>query len=129
MNRPADQSPQPTVEPPPGYRDITWDQAAGKHETSVPLDHLPAGVTFADDFPEPIRHDAVHKRLIYRGYMYHGSYAFLRNVSRDSHFLVALDTLYAATATPHREGHPVAWRAAGAAAVAAAGAVAWRFLS
>jgi len=89
---------------------------------------MPAGVAFGDDFPEPIHFDAANRRLVYRGFMYHGSYAYLRNLSRDARYLVALDALYMATATPSRSGHPVAWRAAGAAAVAAAGAVAWRFL-
>lgn len=109
------------MEPLPAYRDKTWDQAAGQPEISVPLDHLPEGITFGPTFPEPIRFDPVKKRLCYRGLMYHGSYSYLRDLDKHASYLVAIDQLYTLSSTPPKQHHYVAWASAivGALAVAA----------
>lgn len=115
------------IEPLPAYRDKTWDQCANQREISVPLDHLPEGVVFGDAYPEPIRFDPKRKRLCYRGLMYHGSYSFLRDQSKQSSYLVAIDQLYTQSSTPLKVHHYMAW-SAGIAAVAVAVAASVMFM-
>lgn len=109
------------MEPLPAYRDKTWEQAAGQREISVPLDHLPEGITFGPTFPEPIHFDPIKKRLHYRGLMYHGSYSYLRDLDKHASYLVAIDQLYALSSNPPKVHHYVAWTAAVVGAVAVAG--------
>lgn len=90
---------------PPGYRDMTWAQAAGQREVSAHLERLPTGIDFGDTFPEPIFFDAVKRELRYRGLMYHGSYAYLRDQSRDIKYLLAVDQLYMLSSQPESKSH------------------------
>ena len=119
----------PIEEPVPGYRDMTWEQAKGQRELCANLNHMPAGLTFPPDFPEPIHFDAEHKQLRYRGMMYHGSYAYLRDLSRDLHYLRAVDELYQLSATPprHLRLGPIASMLGAGIAVAAIFSV-WRVM-
>jgi hypothetical protein len=80
------------------HRYKTWDEAAGLPETSAPLRNLPAELSFPADFPEPIRYDAPSGRLVYRGFMCSVSYSFLRGLSTDSRYLIAVDALFQASA-------------------------------
>ena len=95
--------------PPPTWRNKTWQQAAGLHETASRLDHLPPGLAFPEDFPEPITYDADWKLLLYRGFMYHGSYLFLRQLSSDPAFIAALDVLYQESSCPRRSWRGRPW--------------------
>jgi hypothetical protein len=72
----------------------TWKQAEGLPETVAPLECLPAGVYFGEDFPEPISYDPQRKVLRYRGQMFHGNFTFLSSMSRDVKFYQALETLF-----------------------------------
>jgi hypothetical protein len=72
----------------------TWAQAAGLPETSTRLDHLPPGLDFPDDFPEPICFDPKRKRLVYRGFMTSLSYRYLHGLSTDIAYIEALDLLF-----------------------------------
>src|SRR5262245_40928787 len=80
------------------YRNKTWREAAGQKETVARLERLPPGLTFADDFPEPITYDPQRRLLLYRGFMYHGSYIYLRQLSGDSAYLTALNEVYLTSA-------------------------------
>jgi hypothetical protein len=89
----------------------TWAEAAGLPETSARLNRLPQGLTFPDDFPEPIHFDAASKRLFYRGFMANASYCFLHALSADSGYVAALDQLYQASSyvLKPRSGFRRAW--------------------
>src|SRR5205809_369089 len=89
----ASGTPGPTPTP-TTWRNKTWKEAAGLHETAARLQQLPAGLAFPEDFPEPITYDVDWKLLLYRGFMYHGSYLFLRQLSADPAYIAALDVLY-----------------------------------
>src|SRR6185437_1701315 len=78
------------------HHNKTWEEAAGTPETFVALPRLPQGLTFTENFPEPIRHDAERKRLIYRGFMCSASYTFLHGLSTDPAYVAALDALFQA---------------------------------
>jgi hypothetical protein len=110
------------------HRYKTWSEAASLPEFAVRLERLPEGLTFPDDFPEPIRFDPKRKRLLYRGFMTSNSYRFLHRCSSDHAFVAALDVLfqnssYAAPGfKPERRAWP--WVLGAAAACAAAG---WAF--
>jgi hypothetical protein len=82
----------------PAHRHKTWGEASGLPETCARLDRLPEGLTFPDDFPEPIRFDPARKRLVYRGFMSSASYRFLHALSMQSTYVTALDELYLASA-------------------------------
>jgi hypothetical protein len=102
FNKVAADSPVPTTGPTEqtlpkttvGYRNKTWREAAGQTETAARLARLPPGLRFPEDYPEPIAYDAARKLLIYRGFMYHGSYTYLRQLSADAAYLAALDQIY-----------------------------------
>ncbi len=79
------------------YHFRTWAEAAGQPETSARLDRLPAGVTFPEPFPEPIRYDVARKRLTYRGFMASASYRYLQGLSVDPAYRTALDEIYLAS--------------------------------
>jgi len=116
------------VETPPAYRDVTWEKAAGQREIFVSLHHFPAQLKFDDNFPEPIRYDAVKERLCYRGLMYHGSYSYLRNQSTEANYLIAIDQLYQLSSSPPKQSHIGAWVSAITAGIAIVGVVsAWRW--
>jgi hypothetical protein len=101
-------------------RQITWRDAAGQREVWVPVGYLPAGVEFGDDFPEPIRYDATLRRLSYRGLMPHASYAFLRSLSADLPYQIAIERLFIASSPPAVHSETRAKWLAAAAAIAAA---------
>lgn len=113
------------------HRYKTWGEAAGLAETSARLEKLPKGLSFPDDFPEPIRYDEQRKRLVYRGFMASASYRFLHELSGDSDFVAALDLLYETSAYT-LDGPSIANRAwrwlLSAGGVAAAVVGAWIFL-
>jgi hypothetical protein len=112
------------------HRYKTWDEAAGLPATAARLDRLPAGVDFADTFPEPIRYDPVHKRLVYRGFMSSVSYRYLRELSGETAYLDALDVIFQATSDlvrrPKHRPHLWPWLV-GAAGLGAALAGSWSF--
>jgi hypothetical protein len=109
------------------HRHKTWDEAAGLPEVSARLERLPEGLTFPDDFPEPIRFDPRRRRLAYRGFMTSNSYRYLHRRSRDPAYIAALDVLFqdsscaAPGARPDRRARLWLLVGAGAAAAAAAG--------
>jgi len=109
----------------------TWGEAAGQPETSARLARLPEGLSFPDDFPEPIRYDAQRQRLVYRGFMASASYRFLHELSGDSDYVTALDVLFEASAYT-LDGPSLAGRVwkllLGVGGVAAAVVGAWSFL-
>jgi len=112
---------------PPGYRDATWDQCAGQPEVSVHLDHLPPDVKFDDSTPEPIRFDPQKKELRYRGLMYHGSYSYLRSLSKGGSYLLAIDNLYMLSSQPKKPRRLAYWFSAATAGAAVVGvACAWK---
>lgn len=82
---------------PPSTPCRAWEAAVGKHETSAALERLPAGVNLSA-VDEPIRFDATRRQLVYRGFMCHGSYLYLRHLSDDLAYLAALDQLYVQSA-------------------------------
>jgi hypothetical protein len=90
---PAADQPQTTSGP-----NSVWVKAAGKKETSVPLQRLPPGLDLSAGVDEPIHFDAARRLLLYRGFMCHGSYLYLRKLSSDLDYLTALDVLYVRTA-------------------------------
>lgn len=107
-------------------RRLTWDAAAGLREAWVPIGYLPRGVEFGDDFPAPIRHDAQQQRLWYRGHMTHARYQFLRGLSADLPYQLAIDRLFVATApvAEPASGRSRTWLAvAGVSALVLAGAI------
>jgi hypothetical protein len=117
------------VSPGSTHRYKTWAEAAGQPETATRLDGLPKGVSFPDDFPEPIRFDPVRKLLIYRGFMSSVSYRFLHGLNSDPAFLAALDVLFLATAYAQAGQGRRLWPwLLGVAGLAAAGTVAWLLL-
>jgi len=107
------------------WRNKTWQQAAGLHETAARLEHLPAGLAFPEDFPEPIVYDADWKLLLYRGFMYHGSYLFLRELSTDPAYIAALDVLYQESSCPRRSWRARLWLLAALIGLGAMGAAWW----
>ena len=115
-------TPPAAAEDSAGARRLTWDAAAGLREVWVPIGYLPRGVAFGDDFPAPIRHDAQQQRLWYRGHMTHARYQFLRGLSADLPYQLAIDRLFVASApvAEPSSGRSRFWLAvAGGAAVAA----------
>jgi hypothetical protein len=88
----------PTGPAPPSAPNLAWDRANGKPEACARLSHLPDGVNLDVDIDEPIHYDAARKVLMYRGFMCHGSYTYLRTLSADLEYLSALDQLYVCTA-------------------------------
>lgn len=90
--------PSPPAPPPTGGPNRAWAAAAGKPETATPLPGLPAGLELGDGVDEPIHFDAARKLLLYRGFMCHGSYLYLRHQSEDLSYLAALDQLYVKSA-------------------------------
>jgi len=68
----------------------TWGEAAGLPETAARLDHLPQGLDFPADFPEPMHFEPERKRLIYRGFMCSVSYAYLRGLSTGTAYRIEL---------------------------------------
>ena len=86
-----------------------WEAAEGKREVGVPLASLPAGVSFSADCPEPIRYDAAHKSLRYRGQMYHTNYMYLRSLSTDAAYGHAVDELFAASVPPDPAVASIPW--------------------
>lgn len=102
-----------------------WQNAAGKHETSAPLEKLPVGLALGDEVDEPVSFDEARKLLVYRGFMCHGSYLYLRHLSDDLTYLAALDQLYVKSANQDLPGQGtnkvlLAALASGAALVTAA---------
>lgn len=112
--------------PSPAYRDANWDQCAGEPETSVHLDHLPPDVRFDESTPEPIRFDPAKKELHYRGLMYSGSFSYLRNLSKSSNYLLAIDSLYMLSSQPKKQYHVGRWLLAATAVALAAAATVWK---
>ena len=91
-----------STHPPTGHVGKTWKQAEGLSETIAPLEQLPEGVQFGEDFPEPICYDPQRKVLKYRGQMFHGNFTYLSSMSRDVRFYQALEVIFvkSAKATP-----------------------------
>ena len=87
-------SPSPSKASLPAPVGKTWNQAAGLPETVAPLEELPSGIQFGEDFPEPICYDSRRKVLIYRGQMFHSNFTFLSSMSRDARFYHALEQLF-----------------------------------
>jgi hypothetical protein len=101
---------------------------ASQRETAVTLDHLPPGLDFPADYPEPIRFDPDHHRLVYLGVMLNASYTHLRRLSHDPAYLAAVDDLYVLSALPVRSAGGWGWwllLALALAGVALAGALWW----
>jgi hypothetical protein len=92
IKRPA---PQPLPSSGPSQ---AWQNAAGKPEVAAPLAQLPAGVAL-ERIDEPVYFDASRKLLLYRGFMCHGSYLYLRKLSTDLAYLAAVDQLFVLTAS------------------------------
>ena len=90
------------------FRRKTWADAAGQREVSARLDHLPDGLTFGDDFPEPIHFDPASKQLAYRGFMSYGSFRYLWQLHSDPAYGRALDELFTLSSGP-REIRPARW--------------------
>jgi hypothetical protein len=67
---------------------------------SVSLAQLPEGVSFPDDFREPISYDEQQHRLRYRGEMYHSSYLYLESLSPDPAFARCIEELFTASTAP-----------------------------
>ena len=79
------------------HRYKTWAEAAGLPETSARLERLPEGLELPEGLPEPIRFDPARQRLVYRGFMCSASYSFLRGLSTDTAYLLAVDELFQAS--------------------------------
>jgi hypothetical protein len=113
------------------HRYKTWAEATGLPATSTRMEKLPEGMDFPEDFPEPIRFDPAHKRLVYRGFMSSASYRFLHGLSADRAYADAVDALFQSSSFAldgPRQGRRVwVWLLA-AAGLGAAAAVAWTFL-
>lgn len=75
-------------------RSKTWCEAAGLKELAARLARLPPGLEFPAAFPEPLLYDSQRQLLIYRGFMSQCSYTYLRQLSTDAAYLVAVDQLY-----------------------------------
>src|SRR5262245_23738920 len=75
-------------------RTKTWHDAAGQKELAARLQRLPPGLHLPADFPEPLMYDDQRKLLVYRGFMSQCSYTYLRQLSNDPAYLVAVDQLY-----------------------------------
>jgi hypothetical protein len=100
-------NPKPSPKPVIRHRYKTWREAAGEREIAVQLESLPPGADFPEDFPEPISYDAAHKLLVYRGFMSHGSYTYLRQLSIDPAYTAALDQIRETSCQLYRQkGHP-----------------------
>jgi hypothetical protein len=84
---------KPSRKPVIRHRYKTWREAAGEREIAVQLESLPPGIDFPEGFPEPIAYDAARKVLVYRGFMSHTSYTFLRQLSIDPAYTAALDQI------------------------------------
>jgi hypothetical protein len=125
----ADSVVQEQPRPAPAWRNKTWREAAGQKETAARLERLPPGLALGDDFPEPMAYDPERKLLVYRGFMYHGSYTFLRQLSGDSAYLTALNEIYLTSAyqRPTARTWP-RWLAVAAAAALLASLGAWWWL-
>jgi hypothetical protein len=108
------------------FRRKTWADAAGQREVSARLDHLPEGLAFGEDFPEPIRFDPASKQLVYRGFMSYGSFHYLWQFHSDPAYGRALDELFTLSSGPRetrRSRWPLAAFIAVAAVIAAAAAL------
>jgi hypothetical protein len=110
---PGTLSPVGPVNPEPAWRNKTWREAEGQRETAVRLQRLPPGLTFPDNFPEPITYDPARKLLVYRGFMCHGSYQFLHQLAGDPAYVAAIDQLYQESCSPPRAR--IRWGGVGAA--------------
>jgi hypothetical protein len=120
--RSNDDSPRPLC------RQVTWQGAAGQREVSVPLVYLPVEIDLGPDFPEPVRFDEVKLTLSYRGLMPHSSYDYLRALSGDLPYQMAIERLFVASSpVAVRNESRAKWIAAGAAVAAGLLAV-WLFV-
>jgi hypothetical protein len=125
---PAPTPSAPQAVPPASGPSQAWLRAAGKPETSAPLLQLPAGLSLAAA-DEPIHFDEARKLLLYRGFMCHGSYLYLRHLSEDLAYLAALDQLYVQSASGDSARRGTGVLVASLAAVAAGLSLAlWCFL-
>jgi hypothetical protein len=108
-------------------RQMTWQQAEGEKETSAPLQRLPTGLEFKPGFPEPITYDPGRQLLIYRGFMYRGSYQYLQSLNSDLAYLTALEQIYvqSASSPPLRR---VSWLLAALLAIGLMGLGIWWWL-
>jgi hypothetical protein len=93
---------------PAPFRKKTWADAEGQREVAARLDHLPSGLAFGDDFPEPIRFDPATKQLVYRGFMSYGSFRYLWQLHSDPAYGRALDELFTLSSGPG-ETRPARW--------------------
>ena len=91
---PATSESPASTHPPTSSIGKTWKQAEGLPETVAPLEKLPEGVQFGEDFPEPICYDPQRKVLKYRGQMFHGNFTYLSSLSRDVRFYQALEVIF-----------------------------------
>lgn len=99
--------PKPSARRVPRHRYKTWREAAGQKEFAVQLESLPPGLDFPEDFPEPIAYDVARKLLVYRGFMSHVSYSYLRQLSIDPAYTAALDQIREASCQHYgQQGHP-----------------------
>jgi hypothetical protein len=78
----------------------SWKEAEGLPETTAPLEELPAGVEFGENFPEPICYDPQRKVLVYRGQMFHANFTFLSTMSKDARYYHALELLFVNSSKP-----------------------------
>lgn len=108
---------------------VTWAQAAGRAETAVHLERLPAEVRLQENFPEPIHYDAESKRLIYRGFLVTSSFRYLLSLSSDLDYIRAIHELnahcVAVDSGKNGGGGKGLWWVLGMVALAAAAGLAW----
>lgn len=87
--------------------------------------YLPAGVEFGPEFPEPVQFDPAGRRLSYRGLMSLASYEYLRGLSSDLPYQMAIERLFVASSSTAARSHSRAKWIAACAAVAAGLMVVW----
>ena len=91
------------------FQQKTWQQAVQEREVTAPLAALPKGVSFGDDFPEPIQYDAVRRVLRFRGFMSNTSFQELQHLSNDLDYMRALEQLFTASAIEPQPAAHYGW--------------------
>jgi hypothetical protein len=125
---PLPETPKAAPRAVPAGPNLAWEKAIGKRETMAALDRLPPGLDLGAGVDEPIQYDAARRLLLYRGFMCHGSYVYLRLLSEDLAYLAALDELYVRSASRETSHRGVGLLVSSLGAAAAGAAVALWFL-